>query len=81
MSERNCCEMLGQLSEYIDGELADELCRELERHIQSCSNCKIVYNTLQKTIDLYQQTGEQDVMPEDVRGRLYKRLELSEYLR
>lgn len=81
MGERKCCELLGQLSEYIDGELADELCSELERHIQSCSNCKIVYNTLLKTIDLFQQTGEQDVMPEDVRGRLYKRLELSEYLR
>lgn len=81
MSERKCCELLGQLSEYLDGELAEELCKELEQHIQSCSNCKIVYNTLQKTIDLYQLSGEQDVMPEDVRGRLYKRLELSEYLR
>jgi anti-sigma factor (TIGR02949 family) len=81
MSERKCCELLGALSEYIDGELADELCGELERHIQECTNCKIVYNTLQKTIELYQQTCEDENMPEDVRGRLYKRLDISEYLK
>lgn len=81
MSEKKCCELLGKLSEYIDGELADELCGELERHIQECSNCKIVYNTLQKTIELYQHTGENENIPDGVRGRLYMRLELSEYLK
>jgi anti-sigma factor (TIGR02949 family) len=81
MSERKCCELLGQLSEYIDGELADDLCAALERHIQECSNCRIVYNTMQKTIELYQHTGEKESIPEDVRGRLYKRLDLNEYLK
>lgn len=81
MSEPSCCELLGALSEYIDGDLAEELCIDLERHIQGCSNCKIVYNTLQKTIELYQQVGEHEPMPEDVRGRLYKRLDISEYLK
>jgi len=81
MTERKCCNLLGALSDYIDGELADDLCEELERHMQQCENCQIVYNTLQKTIDLYQHSSEEETMPEDVRGRLFKRLELSEYLK
>ena len=47
---------MGNLSEFIDGELQAELCAELEQHLEGCDNCRIVVNTLRKTIELYKQT-------------------------
>jgi hypothetical protein len=40
-----------------------------------------VLNTLQKTIDLYRTVGENEDMPTEVRERLFRRLDLTEYLK
>jgi len=69
-----CQHLLGNLSEYIDGELQAELCAELEQHIEGCDNCRIVVNTLRKTVELYRDTDEPVDLPLDVRERLFKRL-------
>ena len=71
-----CKHLLGSLSDYIDGELQAELCAELEKHIEGCDNCRIVVNTLRKTVELYRETNEQVVLPEDVRQRLFNKLNL-----
>jgi anti-sigma factor RsiW len=77
----NCHELLKSLSEYVDGELPAELCAAIERHMSGCENCRIVVDTLRKTISLYQ--SEQAALPElpaPVRQRLYKRLNLDEFI-
>jgi anti-sigma factor (TIGR02949 family) len=79
-SHKNCKAMLGSLSEYIDGELPPELCHEIEQHLAGCDNCRIVLNTTKRTIDLVQMPAEQDEVPDDVRERLFKRLNLDDYL-
>lgn len=81
MGDHHCQDMLGNLSEYIDGELAAELCAHIERHLETCPDCRIVVNTLRKTIDLYHTESEMDDLPGDVRRRLYTRLDLAEYLK
>ena len=43
-----CKEMLGSLSDYIDGELEAELCAEIDRHVAECDNCSIVVDTLRR---------------------------------
>ncbi|MCA1954002.1 MAG: zf-HC2 domain-containing protein [Anaerolinea sp.] len=68
--------MLSSLVEYIDGTLREEVCREIERHLRDCENCRVVVNTLRKTIEIYQVTAEPDTLPADVRQRLFYRLEL-----
>ncbi len=78
----NCEALLGSLSEYIDGELAPELCREIEKHLAGCDNCRVVLNTTRRTIDLVRAPGESPVsVPDDVRARLFKRLNLDDYLK
>ncbi len=74
MHENHCQELLASLSDYIDGNLDQNMCGEIEKHMESCPNCKMVYNTLRKTIDLYHQMDESSGMPDDVRQRLYARL-------
>lgn len=75
-----CEELLGSLSAYIDGDLNPELCRELEKHLAECDNCRIVLNTTKRTIDLVQTPIEKPDLPEEVRERLFKRLNLDRYL-
>jgi len=76
---KNCQALLGALSEYIDGELPAELCKEIEKHLEGCDNCRVVLNTTKRTIDLVRAPVDEDV-PADVRERLFKRLNLDEYL-
>lgn len=79
-TSKNCRNLLSSLSEYVDGELADALCQEIEAHMADCENCQIVVNTLQKTVYLYNQTAEETEIPGDVRKRLFKRLNLEEFM-
>lgn len=79
-SHKNCKAMLGTLSEYIDGELPPELCQDIEQHLAGCDNCRIVLNTTKRTIDLVQIPAEHEEVPDDVRARLFKRLNLDDYL-
>jgi anti-sigma factor (TIGR02949 family) len=76
----NCEELLGSLSAYIDGDLGPELCLELEKHLAGCDNCRVVLNTTRRTIDLVHAPVEKLDVPEDVRERLFKRLNLDDYL-
>jgi len=76
----NCEELLGSLSAYLDGELNPELCQELEKHLAGCDNCRVVLNTTRRTIDLVQAPIEKLDVPADVRERLFKRLNLDDYL-
>jgi hypothetical protein len=80
MEHENCRALLSSLSDFVDGLLEDELCDEIERHMGECENCRIVIDTLRKTISLYQATSVRPELPENVRDRLYHRLDLSEFL-
>jgi hypothetical protein len=52
----------------------------LEEHMSHCTNCEIVVNTLQKTVELYQQKDEQVQMPADTKRKLFLTLDLADYL-
>jgi anti-sigma factor (TIGR02949 family) len=79
-THKNCNELLGSLSAYIDGDLSPELCEELEKHLAGCENCRVVLNTTKRTIDLVHSPIEKPDLPDDVRERLFKRLNLDDYL-
>jgi anti-sigma factor RsiW len=76
----NCRDWLGSLSDFVDGELQDALCAEIERHMADCADCRVVVDTLRKTIYLYQRTAVPPAMPQEVRERLYRRLDLADCL-
>lgn len=78
--DKTCRQLLESLSEYIDGSLDESLCAEIDRHIANCEDCRIVVDTLRKTIYLYHVTTDPPQVPSDVRDRLYHRLNLEEYL-
>jgi len=73
--ESMCRELVVQLSEYIDGELEAALCAELETHLAECPNCRVMVDTVRKTITLYHSYGTPE-LPSDVQDRLYRVLRL-----
>ncbi|MGC1451944.1 MAG: sigma-70 family RNA polymerase sigma factor [Candidatus Sulfotelmatobacter sp.] len=45
-----CKAMFAELSNYLDEELDDSLCEELERHLGGCEPCKVFLTSLEATI-------------------------------
>lgn len=78
-SHLDCATLLSSLSDYIDGELSPELCLEIEKHLAGCEDCTVILNTTKRTIDLVHFPPAQNSLPEDVRQRLFKRLNLQDY--
>lgn len=78
----NCKILLGSLSEYVDGTLEAELCREIEIHMTECENCRIVVDTLEKTVYLVREEAREPVdVPPGLRARLFHALEMDELLK
>jgi predicted anti-sigma-YlaC factor YlaD len=75
-----CRSLLSSLSDYVDGNLEALLCAQIEEHMAECENCRVVVDTLRKTVELYQMTNEPADVPADVRERLYHCLDLDAYL-
>jgi len=64
-----CRALFERLSEYVDGELSAELCRQMRAHLQGCDPCVAFANTLKKTADLCRRLPEQP-MPAEVADNL-----------
>ena len=47
-----CRELFERLSEYVDGELSQEICQEIRRHIEGCEPCVAFAQTLKTTAEL-----------------------------
>jgi predicted anti-sigma-YlaC factor YlaD len=65
--------VLLEISNFLDGDLDEDLKRNIETHIRMCHHCKVVYDTTRKTIELYCD-GKLFTLPEDVRVRLHESL-------
>lgn len=75
-----CKDLLGSLSDYIDGDLEDQVCNEIERHMKECENCRVVVDTLRKTVEVYHQTAEGSALPPEIRERLFFKLDLQDLI-
>ena len=79
MENHDCSHLLASLSDYIDGEARADLCAEIEQHLTECNKCRVVVDSLRKTVSLYQETDTVD-LPDPVRLRLFHCLNLDEFI-
>ena len=80
-SPAECRKILAELNDYVDDELAPDLCRELEAHLAGCRDCQVVLDTLTKTVYLVHQLGDEpDPLPAGVETRLFAVLQLDDFL-
>jgi anti-sigma factor RsiW len=68
-----CRNAVNELSNYLDGELDDELKQTIQAHLGKCNHCHAVFDTTRKTIDLYCD-GKLFPLPAGVRARLHEAL-------
>lgn len=61
---RNCKQMFAELSNYLDDELDDSLCTELEKHMEGCEPCKAFLATLEDTIRACQTAPNESPDPQ-----------------
>jgi anti-sigma factor RsiW len=73
-----CAQLQAQLPDYLDGEARAEICRAIEAHLADCDDCRIVVDTLKKTITLY-RAAPRDAVPREVHARLVRVLNLDEF--
>lgn len=66
----DCSDLLGALSEYLDGNEQSAMCAELKQHMLSCDKCRVVVDSAKRTIELYRGT-EPVEFPESFRDRLH----------
>lgn len=73
----DCKDLLGALSEYLDGNEQAEMCAELRQHMAHCEKCRVVVNSAKKTIELYRDNDQVAEIPVDAKERLHHRLQVA----
>jgi len=71
----DCKDLLGALSEYLDGNEQAQMCSELRRHMATCEKCRVVVNSARRTIELYRENDQVAEIPVDVQTRLHGTLQ------
>jgi anti-sigma factor RsiW len=65
-----CDELLKLLGDYVDGQVDQAICKELEGHLAGCDPCRVVIDNLRKTIRLYKENDVYE-LPVDFSARLH----------
>ena len=68
-----CKAMFAELSDYLDEQLDDSLCEELERHMSDCGPCQAFLATLEATIEQLRRPAENCSLPKNT-SKLRKQL-------
>lgn len=79
VKHESCAHLLGDLSAFLDGEASAEICDEINRHLSDCGDCRVVIDTLRKTVLLYRELPKPP-LPSEMREWLYEKLDLTKFL-
>jgi anti-sigma factor RsiW len=70
-----CADVVKYLSDYLDGNLSEELVAEARAHVATCKNCHVVLDSTQRTILLYRERGRKAGLSPKRHDTLYAQLE------
>lgn len=65
----DCNETLRELYQYLDGELTEEDCRQIQRHLDDCSPCLEAFD-FEAELKLVVRNRCRDTVPEKLRVRI-----------
>jgi anti-sigma factor RsiW len=71
---RHCLDLLGELSDYLDGDLSPARCRAIERHLEACPCCDQFADGLRRAIAVCREAGAKR-LPREVRSRAQARID------
>ena len=56
-----CDEFMEELGNYLEGDVAFEVRRQLEHHLSHCQTCQVVYDSTLKTVKIVTDSGSFDL--------------------
>lgn len=69
-----CQQVLEELNSYVENEATAELRRSIERHLERCPRCWVIYDTTARTLRIVTDADPFEV-PLEASARLYQRLQ------
>lgn len=67
---QKCIDLFARMSEYLDNELDESMCRSIRQHLANCPACKTCLATLRRTVDLYRTSAGGVEVPSEMSARL-----------
>lgn len=71
--EISCVEVWREMSNYVDGDVDQELCARIEAHFKTCKHCTVVRDGTRNVVRLISDDESFEV-PEGFSRRLYGKL-------
>ena len=68
-----CDEFMGELGNYLEGDVAFELRQQLERHLAHCQTCQVVYDSTLRTVKIVTESGSFE-LPEVAAGPIREKI-------
>ncbi len=69
----NCNQVIAELANYLDDQIAAEIRRELEFHLAQCQTCRALFDSTRKTITIVTESRSFE-LPESVSARILERI-------
>jgi hypothetical protein len=66
--EMSCRDTIHLICWYLEGKLSPSVEKEIERHLSECSDCHLVLDAANSTLDHYFGAGRSDEVPADTRA-------------
>jgi anti-sigma factor RsiW len=62
-SKAHCLKIFRRLSLYLDGELPDNVCAEIRKHLHGCDNCEVFLASFKRTVTLCRKYPAKPLSP------------------
>ena len=69
----SCDDVLTELGNYLDDELAAEVRVQLESHLSHCKTCQVLYDSSRKTLQIVTESSSFD-LPDAISERLVSKV-------
>lgn len=57
----NCADLMAEIGNYLEGEVADEVRLQLEHHLAHCQTCTVLVDSTRKTLRVVTDSGSFDL--------------------
>ena len=71
-------EVYKQICDFMGEDLDAPVCKEVAEHLESCPKCKVYLDTVKKTVTICQETEKEEQIPDEIKNRLFKVLNLGD---
>jgi hypothetical protein len=57
----SCADFITEISNYLEGDIVDEVRAQLEQHLSHCQTCTVLVDSTRKTLKIVTDTGTFDL--------------------